>query len=1345
MIGQLFGNLLGTNKINDSLDKISKQLAGESIEIPVTPTLKDRFKKLLVPKSFKDIKMEITPEINKKMATKNISKQLKEISNGAKAKGLGADKQFDTATAIQYSRAIQGINEEEAKALLQKQGLSKVQQDQVISQAAYIASQKSLNASLVSETLLNSTLEEQKAQEILQELGLVNAQTGEIITTKQVTAEKVKEALATKGIVGAEAEAIMAKFAAGNASLFEAGTFKLLTAEIYKNITAFVTWMATTPAGWFVAIAVAVAGITAAIVSHNKRQQEMRKEIQETAETAKQSVDDIRSSFEDLSTKTNDIKKRYAELAQGVNQFTGKNNTLSLEEYEEFLDLSNQLSELFPDLTKHYDENGNAILDLTGNVDTIVGSLNNLVETQRQLAQQEILNSLPSVYAGLNQNITDIQENMDALEERKKKLSTALLALNNPDYIYTQTGLYADDPTAHWAVQVATEFGIELESIQLDEGGYKLQVKNVEKLDDVRREILRISQDIIKTQNKLQSEMTSFNKYLFTWLSGELLYQQIGDENIQQAIQNTLYNADWFSQAQAEGIDMADSDAVLDWLRKTYLEPLNQLEQPYKDKLAFLFDGSLLPEEKVKLAQELQKYFAENGIQIDLSFVWDFTEDGSTADIVNRFTIKNNELLENDRSVTEEDLNQFFESQGIDTETEYEAWLTLASSYDTATEAMNAYYQAMKGSKKTNLEVLSGIQSLSKGLDMLSDIYVDVKDGGEFDWSSILNNDEFKEIFDDYDEEYKNFIETVANSPDDIDACQSAFNDLVTAYILGSDELNHVTEETRNATIAFLEQKGVANATQIVDEKLSGALLNMADAERVAADNGLRLETVTAESIEALVTEGVIVDKTAKYLASYAFQKQLSNKTAIKTTEDCQNLINLAKTAGYSQTYLMKLEALKEKLAKNPSGYKTSGFQLEMERIRAEAQAEADKVHFDLFSIDYNGGKVAENVKETFDWIETKISRLQRAIANFGKTVSATWKSWSTRNNALGDEIAGLKEEIDVQDDAYNYYMAEANKVNLSEEDKILVREGAIDIDEISDETRKENIQKYQEYYEKALSAKDAKIDAEDSLAGKLQEQFDLIISKYDGLISEVEHRVNMLNAAMEGAELRGQLVGRSYYEEMAKHEEKNIAFLKQKQKELEDEFNNPSKYGIDAKDWVGSEEWYNLQGQIWEVEEAIAEANNTLQEYNNSMLEADWNIFEKQQEYISQLHSETEFLLDLLDNDDLFDKDTAQMTDNGRAAFGLHVVDYHTYLEEAEDYAEQIAKIEEEIAEKGESTTLLEKKQEYIEAQREAILNAQAEKEAIRDLYEEYYNNLLDVLQEVIDKRKEELQATKD
>ena len=71
---------------------------------------------------------------------------------------------------------------------------------------------------------------------------------------------------------------------------------------------------------------------------------------------------------------------------------------------------------------------------------------------------------------------------------------------------------------------------------------------------------------------------------------------------------------------------------------------------------------------------------------------------------------------------------------------------------------------------------LADVQSLSQGLDQLDKIYADILDKEAFDFSSILNNDSFKEAFSAYTEEYDNFINTVSKSPDDINACQEAFN-----------------------------------------------------------------------------------------------------------------------------------------------------------------------------------------------------------------------------------------------------------------------------------------------------------------------------------------------------------------------------------------------------------------------------------------------------------------------------------------------------------------------------------------------------------------------------------------
>lgn len=96
--------------------------------------------------------------------------------------------------------------------------------------------------------------------------------------------------------------------------------------------------------------------------------------IKEAAVEAKNSINSIRYDLKSQSDIINEVKDRYAELSQGVenlgqaNQSRGK---LSNDDYTEFLNLSNQLAETFPQLTKGYDDNGNAILNLSGSVNIL--------------------------------------------------------------------------------------------------------------------------------------------------------------------------------------------------------------------------------------------------------------------------------------------------------------------------------------------------------------------------------------------------------------------------------------------------------------------------------------------------------------------------------------------------------------------------------------------------------------------------------------------------------------------------------------------------------------------------------------------------------------------------------------------------------------------------------------------------------------------------------------------------------------------------------------------------------------------------------------------------------------
>lgn len=381
-------------------------------------------------------------------------------------------------------------------------------------------------------------------------------------------------------------------------------------------------------------------------------------------------------------------------------------------------------------------------------------------------------------------------------------------------------------------------------------------------------------------------------------------------------------------------------------------------------------------------------------------------------------------------------------------------------------------------------------------------------------------------------------------------------------------------------------------------------------------------------------------------------------------------------------------------------------------------------------------GGSSKDTKETFDWIEIAISRLQRTITNLGKTVSATWKSWTDRNSALKSQISAVTQEINLQANAANKYLSLANSVGLGEGYKSLVRNGTLDISTITDENTINAIKQYQEFYENYLSALDAKQEAEDELANLKQTDFDNIVTQYEDQLAFIEHEMSMLESTADILENKGYMASASIYDSLIQQEESKITSLEAQYKSLTNEL---ASNGIQQ----GTEQWNDMKLEILEVEEAILESRNALVEYNNTLQELEWEVFDKLQEKIEGIISESEFLIELMSDEKMFDN--GKITEHGQATLGLHALNYKTYMAQAEEFAKELSQIEEELANDPYNQTLLERKNELLETQRDSILAAEDEKQSIKDLVSEGYDNLLNTMDEIIDKRKEMLNQIQD
>lgn len=388
-------------------------------------------------------------------------------------------------------------------------------------------------------------------------------------------------------------------------------------------------------------------------------------------------------------------------------------------------------------------------------------------------------------------------------------------------------------------------------------------------------------------------------------------------------------------------------------------------------------------------------------------------------------------------------------------------------------------------------------------------------------------------------------------------------------------------------------------------------------------------------------------------------------------------------------------------------------------------------------------GSSQEPQEKDYNWIETLISRVERNITNLGKTVSATYKTWSTRNNALAQELNAVNGEISTQQAAYNKYMQLANSVGLSENYASLVRNGTLDVSTIADDDLNDKIEKYQNYYNKALEASDAVQDLQDKLAELAKTRFDNVNSEYEAQLKQIDHSINMYDKMIDTAETQGYIASQKYYNALISTEGSNISKLQLQYSSLTSARNEAMKAGNIAE---YSEEWYSMTDSINSVEEAIQDANKSLIEYKNNLRQVNWDFFDKQEDYISKLQDESDWLIDLITTENkLFNSDNGKITSSGKAVEGLHAINYNAYMTQADDYAKEIKKIDAEIANDPANTTLIERRQELLEQQRDMIKSAEDEKSAIKDLVSDGYDALSEALKKIADNYLDTLNAQKD
>lgn len=655
-------------------------------------------------------------------------------------------------------------------------------------------------------------------------------------------------------------------------------------------------------------------------------------------------------------------------------------------------------------------------------------------------------------------------------------------------------------------------------------------------------------------------------------------------------------------------------------------------------------------------------------------------------------------------------------------------------------------------------EMISKINGLSEGFESLDKVMNSIKDKDKpFDYA-LLDDKKFTETFSGLGETYTNFIEKVSNSPKDINACQSAFNDLTTDWLNSTGIIEGLSDETAQLTIDMLSNMGVANAEEVVTEALTAKHAALAAEKYYNANASETLKNATVGEYVQFLNEanGAEVSKTA--LAQLELSKIAVNNTKIDTASDIDQVIALANAAGSSAAALLELQRAKSILSdieSNSLDMSVPGNNL----LEAYAKNVIDDIENGTFDFKfeklnpnefktaiYNGGtktnspgsnKSDKDNSTDFDWMERKIKVIDDQVDKLKNKIELL-VGYKAKNSTTDTAIDLMIDKMNILQQMHDRYMQQANSLGLAQEYIDKIQNGAIDYQTIDDKKLSEKIKDYQTLYDKAVDCNNQIIETQQSI-------HDLNLSKLDNIINQFEQLTDiqsqMIDTEKELLSLReksGESIEANDYTSLVK---KQLALTRQNAEAYHALVDEMSK--LDLKQ--GSEEWKKYNDQLQDYKNNMISAADAIEEYKDAMTELVYKELDDFKSKMDSINGTIDTMNSLIGDTNLVDEN-GKLTDRGLAQVALYAQQYLNAKQEAAEYNEAIESLDDALESglitQDEYNSML---YEYTSAQESAVLASKESRDAILSLVKEGIQAEIDAKKKLIDETKAALEAEQD
>lgn len=1035
-----------------------------------------------------------------------------------------------------YSDQLKGLNLQQAQFTLSTTALSSAQKEQVLVEAGLIASKDKIKASLVASTLAQSIDNEEKRKAILEQLGLYDAKKKELLLNNSCTEAKLRETLSRQLNNTAKEEEIINTLKLNSGMAKELTFTEMLSLSVEKlgyRLGITNAQMAGFKLGVGIFAAVAAAG-TAVFALYKNYQRQMDEAVKAASEAGSE-IDENTKSINEQIEKVKELREQLAD-----------NSTTQ----EEAKNIKQELLGIQDSLVEKYGKEAESINLVNGNLEKQIDLLNDLSESQ------------------LKDYFKD-EENRKGADESTKRMTEKKT--------YNLGNISSDSESYDIVTDIVKDFkdkGLELVggSGGMAGAAFTIKIKGdaksvestisevMDKLDEAKKgadeatvaQIESLQDSMSKSYSKASDIVEENEANYLRDLANDM--RNMGDDSGDpyDIYKQYAKSIDELNKALADGEGVEKARANYENIGKsvdTVLKKNNEFK-PLFDQL-----NEQLDDASMNLYKFTDAFNKDSNLK---SYAESLRLLGYTVEDVMAFNSKDGMIQEGEEGF--EKLKDKADEYGISVDTLIDKLVEWGFVQDDV---------AQKVDDTTNADYIGKLADASKILSGLEDSYKEFKENGFVLAETISAIPEELQKLEGFDL----FSKIIGDPTSGQEKIQQAFNDIVHEYLVSSETLSNLInadESTLQTYIANLKEIGVTNAEEVVtaaktcineeNELITAAetewlnghiqLVNgkiKADSDYINDVNSKNTSLINAlgstyrsdydnwtnllagkataynNFINAIKGSQINLGDGSSALSDYGKAKAIVNKwnsASFKNNNgnDPLNLSNntrngISKEAyekakafmTYYDQYKSMTDALKIDLSNISTDFKTDYSPKIEGKKNKESKDKAKEQE-----------KAKEQTTQTFDFIETRIDRLESKISKFQKRAEDAKRSFSSRIYNYKKEISTLFSELKTQNKAYDRYMQKANSVGLSEEWKKKVRNGAISIKDVKDDALKEQIESYQTWYEKAKKAK----DATDDLTRSIQDEYEALAklnSEYaESKVEKYSSSIDLLEAKKE-------------------------------------------------------------------------------------------------------------------------------------------------------------------------------------------------------------------------------------